>query len=386
MLRVYGVTFDHTTNYGTMMQSYALRIAVEKCEIGFEPCSYLQVPVSRLIAPKPNLPASLTVRLKRCLLKAFSWYRRRGFAEFEAANIRFADVNSREDLQSLNAVADVFICGSDVIWNCSFTGGETTYFLDFAEKYRFSYAASFGKADIGYEFDHVQLSESAEELYARMIPRLNAVGVREQNAVEIARRFTDVPVECVCDPVLLLSAEEWNNVIEREKTRGDRHYIFAYNTSVKPNFTAFLKKIAAQTGLPVVHVVWKPQDAFKEHVLASPSPSRWLKLLCEAAFVVTNSFHATAFSMLYHKTFFTVMQDGKSARTNVRLYDFLERIGMDSRIVTDTPETIDLSAPDFTEADRILAVQREESFSFLRRNLENASRIKNEGGKALSKE
>ena len=108
-----------------------------------------------------------------------------------------------------------------------------------------------------------------------------------------------------------------------------------------------------------------------------------IALLKNAEYVVTNSFHGTAFSVLFHKKFYTAVQDGKNVRSNVRLYDFLEGLGLSERLKSETPETIDLSAPDFTEADRVLSAQREESLAFLRRNLENAARIKKEGGKAL---
>ena len=386
MLRVCGITFDHTSNYGSALQSYALQTVVENMRIGEERCSYALVPLALLNGSHPKEQTvssgrSFSVRVKRFILSRMGRYRRRQFAGFERKKLHFADCISREELFDVGKEYDAYVCGSDVIWNFLYTHGETAYFLDFTDKYKFSYAASFGKAVLDFSEDKISLPEPPEAIYRRGISALDDVSVREEYGVALAERFTDKHVSRTLDPTLLLSAVDWSRLakgaVPKEK------YIFAYCTSTRPNYVNFLRMLKSQTGLPVINVAWLSKDSVAQRTLAFPTPERWIALLKNAEYVVTNSFHGTAFSVLFHKKFYTAVQDGKNVRSNVRLYDFLEGLGLSERLKSETPETIDLSAPDFTEADRVLSAQREESLAFLRRNLENAARIKKEGGKAL---
>ena len=380
-MRICGVTFDHTTNYGSCLQAYALQTVIEKMTVRNEPCSYALLPASTIILndfkKKTVSKRPLRIRVKNRMLQQITRTRRKQFEIFEKEKMHYADCTDRQQLPKLNQQFDAFVCGSDVIWNFSFTQADPIYFLDFAEKYRFSYAASFGKADIHYESEEVSLQEGYEEIYRRYLPGFDQISVREKSAVEIAEAFTGKKVNRVCDPVLLLDRVEWDRMIP-QRSAGKR-FIFAYNTSIKPNFDIFLKTLHRQTGLPVVHVVWKASDAVRQKTLCFPEPREWLQALRDAEYVVTNSFHATAFSILYKKNFFTVMQDGKLDRTNVRIYDFLSSAGLDNRIITDTPDLIDCTAPDFTEADEEIRRRREESLLFIRENLEAAMKEKQDG-------
>ena len=375
MLRICGVTFDHTTNYGSCLQAYALQTAIESITVGQgESCNYALL-ASR-DSKKSTPTGKLAVRVKRNILLGMSWIRRRKFKRFEERHMHYEWYGGKEELPGLNAKYDAFVCGSDVIWNFSFTGADPKYFLDFAHRYKFSYAASFGKADIHYEFDSVKLNEPPEVIYSRYLPSLDAVSVREMNAVSIAQRFTKRDVVQVCDPVLLITADEWRTLADTARGRKRKPYIFAYNTSIKPNFTAFLYKLQAQTHLPVVHVTWSAADAVKQRAFSFPDPEKWLSLLCDAEYVVTNSFHATAFATLFHKKFYTVMQDDKKARTNVRLYDYLERLGLEDRIYTMLQDEISLEQPDFESADRVIPLWRDHAKEYIRENLENAWKAK----------
>lgn len=378
MMRVCGVTFDHTTNYGSCLQAYALQTVMEKMIVRNEPCSYALLPASTIIRndfrKRIVTKRTLWIRMKNRILRQITRTRRKKFEIFEKEKMHYADCTDRQQLPKLNQQFDAFVCGSDVIWNFSFTQADPIYFLDFADKYRFSYAASFGKADIHYESEKVLFQERSEEIYRRYLPGFDQISVREKSAVEIAEAFSGKKVKQVCDPVLLLDREEWDRVIPQRSS--GKKYIFAYNTSIKPNFDIFLKALQKQTGLPVVHVVWKASDAIRQKTLCFPEPQKWLQALRDAEYVVTNSFHATAFSILYKKVFFTVMQDGKLDRTNVRIYDFLSSAGLENRIITDTPDLIDCTIPDFTEADKMIRQHREESLLFIHENLEEASKEK----------
>ena len=383
MLRVCGVTFDHKVNYGSAFQAYALQTVIEQMNVCGEPCSYALVPLGmmepfsggRPVSSAPaaaarSFPARCKRFLKNKIMAVLYRFRRKRFADFEKRRQHFADCASRADLPSLNDAYDAFVCGSDVIWNFLYTYGDSAYFLDFAHKYKFSYAASFGKAVLDYTEDGIVLPEPPEKIYRRGISALNAVSVREPYGVELASGFTDREVRLVADPTLLLDAADWAALAGPPVKRGK--YIFAYCTSTRDNYVRFLAQLKKETGLPVINVAWLLKDAVRQRTLHFPSPEGWLSLLKNAEYVVTNSFHATAFSVIFHKRFFTAVQDGREVRSNVRLYDFLENVGLSDRLYPSCPDEIPKDAPDFSAADAYLGALRAESIDYLQRNLEAA--------------
>lgn len=379
MFRVCGVTFDHTTNYGSCFQAYALQTAVEKIQVE-DKIHYDLIPLATFKdRPIKHATGCIVSQMKYIILKILNRRRRRQFYGFEKKYMHYADCRSRDELGLLNKEYDAFICGSDVIWNPDFTEGDSVYFLEFTKKYKFSYAASFGVADI--DNDYAYSMEKARALFEQHLPGLNAISVREQSAVAIVERFTSVIPELVCDPVLLLSEEEWKCVAENHKIPKER-YIFAYSTYVSPNFMSFLKKIKKQTGLSVIHVTWDSSEALKRLILKFPTPQEWLSLLIHADYVITNSFHAAVFSVLFHKPFFVVMRDKEVKGTRIRLYDFLDMLALRERIYGDTPEMIDLTVPDFSFAGIGIKKMREQSNAFLHKNLEDAYQMKKEKERA----
>lgn len=376
MFRVCGVTFDHTTNYGSCFQAFALQTAIEKLSVEGGNTLYDLLPLSSFKDKQDvQMASSLVTKMKRAVLKILNRSRRRRFLEFEEKFMHYADCHSRKELMLLNDSYDAFVCGSDVIWNPDFTAGDSTYFLDFAEKYKFSYAASFGVFNV--DNDYTYPSEKARALFEQHLHRLSAISVRERSAVAVVERFTSVTPDIVCDPVLLLDKSDWVPIADSSIIPKGR-YIFAYSTYISPNFLTFLNRIEKQTGLRVIHVTWDSSEAIKRLLLRYPTPQEWLALLLHADYVVTNSFHATAFSVLLHKTFFTVMRDKAVKGTRVRLYDFLDSMNLRERMHGDTPETIDLTMPDFSFADAEIARIREQSNAYLRKNLEAAFKKKTE--------
>ena len=355
MLRVCGVTFDHTTNYGSCFQAYALQTAIEKIRVQGEGCSYQLVPMHKLKDyPKGDLLRSL-------LVKPFLMLHRTQFVPFEKRYMKFAPVSTLKELPFLNEETDVFVCGSDVIWNPDFNSGVDAYYLDFARKYKFSYAASFGKAEI------------PEETFGKigeMLRSFDAISVRETTGREIAARCVDKPIRVVADPVLLLDRDEWDRLLP--PLSGEDRYIFVYVTHLNDTITRFIDELKKVTGLKVVQAINGPKQGLRQGVLQVQKPEEWFRLLKGASFVITNSFHATVFSVLYHKRFFTVVRGNKSASINVRMNDFLNVVGLEDRMFSTVPERFDLGEINFQHADAVIGKMRQESIAFLQENLEAA--------------
>lgn len=353
-MKVCGVTYTHSPNYGTCLQAYALGTAIRGIETGGEPCEYEVIPVQML----KDYPIN---GLADVVIKPFLWWCRLPFRKFYKEKMKYAPVSYLKQLPSLNDRFDAFICGSDVIWSQNFNKGVKAYFLDFATKYKFAYAASFGRADI---------SKPYLDMIRPLVDRLDSIAVREQSGVEITHRCTDKPVETVADPVLLLDRKKWEAVATERRDR--KPYIFVYVTHINEEINGFVKKLKRQTGLKCVWTVSGPKQAIKKGILQLQSPQRWLRGLMDAEYVVTNSFHATAFSVLFHKKFFTVVHGEKGQGINVRMNDFLNSMELEDRIFSAVPETIDLNEIQFSEADKKIEALRQKSLDYLQTNLEKA--------------
>ncbi len=360
MLKVCGVTFDHTTNYGSLFQAWALKTAIEQ-EKAVGGCEYRLIPIRQMpdYVGKKSAADTAYMLLYRLL-------HRSRFCRFEKKHIRFAPCNSLKELDSLNDSADAFVCGSDVIWNPQFNNGCGAYYLDFARKYKFSYAASFGKAD----------AEAVTEQAAGWLRGLDAVSCREQRAAKIIASVTGKMPPVVADPIFLLKRERWEKILHEDKRPLPEHYIFAYNTYQDPVYEAVIKKLSEQTSLPVIRATWKLKNALGQRMLTVQTPERWLRLLANADYVVTNSFHGTGFAVLFHRRFFSIAPGSSEQGANVRIWDLLARLGLEGRIISSEADEICTDEEDYTLADIRLEELRQESAEYLRENLVCAQRRK----------
>ena len=357
MLKVAGVTFDHTVNYGSSLQAYALQTAIEHVSVEGENCSYRLIPLQAMT----DYPQQKERMIRRIILFALRKVYFSRFSVFEKKYMKYAECSELGSLHSLNQQADAFVCGSDVIWNPDQNHHLGTFFLDFADKYKFSYAASFGKANAENQIN----PQEREWLNA-----LNGISCREQSSAETVRNVTGRNAEVVVDPVLLLKASDWNLFIPEERNK--KKYIFSYTTHLFPLYEEYLQKLSKETGLPIKRAVFKPKNGLKQRILIPQTPLQWLQQLRNAEYVVTNSFHATAFSIIFHKKFFTVVSGEKDKGINVRMNDLLTTLNLQERIYSSVPERIDLTEPDYTPIDSKLDQMRTDSLGFLQRNLEAA--------------
>lgn len=365
MIQVYGITFDHTWNYGSCFQAYALKTAIEKSEANGESCSYNLIPISQFNDHPKKKPSLLSIP-GRIIIRLW----RKQFRNFEQ-KIKYAPIKSMKELYDYGGKqADAYVCGSDVIWNSDHNRDLTAYYLDFTNKYSFSYAASFGK----------EVDKKEVEKYKDQISRLNQISVREKSSKDIIEAISGKKVKVVADPVILLTKDEWNAVIPQ--TKNNEKYIFVYTTRFNNILENYVNRLAQQTNLKIIRTAWARslKTVLKQGIMMIKKPEDWLQLLRDAEYVVTNSFHATVFSILFHKKFFTIaqanIQNEIGQGINVRMNDFLKDVGLEDRIYADVPEEIDLNEIDYSRTDERIRELREESLAFLQENLEAAYKAK----------
>ncbi|MEG1442385.1 MAG: polysaccharide pyruvyl transferase family protein, partial [Oscillospiraceae bacterium] len=167
----------------------------------------------------------------------------RKFVRFSKKNISLTQAINTPD--KIEKFYDLFVCGSDQVWNYKITNFDKTYFLDFVKdnKKKASYAASFGLSEIPNEY----ILE-----YSHLLKSFSHLSVRENEGAKIISDLTGTNCETVLDPTLLLSADKWLT-LTKEKTE-KKPYILIYLMSKSEKLIDFAYKLSIKTGMKVIYI------------------------------------------------------------------------------------------------------------------------------------
>ncbi len=314
-MKICTITCQHAYNYGARLQTYALAHYLQKQGhevqvIDYRP-DYMRGDVQVLFWPGLSVkqlgklflqfPARLRTKLRQPYFDNFSK--------------QFIPLTKRtywtiEELRADAPDADMYIAGSDQIWNTSFLNGtDLGYYLDFGSKCtrRISYAASFATEDI---------IPAAREFVRNNLARFDAISVREHSALAILESLGYSGAE-VLDPVFLLSKSEWETLAD-DSGKGEKYvlvYDFMSSTSVREE----AKRIASEQHLSIFSVGDKHLRYCKRNYIYA-GPQTFLGLIRNATHIVSNSFHGTAFAMIFGIPYTVVnREDG----LNVRMRDLM---------------------------------------------------------------
>jgi len=223
----------------------------------------------------------------------------------------------------------IYMTGSDQVWNPRFVANDPVFFLDFAgvDKPRLSYAASMSNRKIDKEF---------EDLYKAYLQKYAAISVREKSTAEIVSRMTDRGVNVVCDPSLLLNKGEWLRICPKKPLVKESYlllYIQSYSYDPYPHIVSFTKELAEKLGLKVV-VLMGLRDGYSIDgaiTFETAGPFEFLQLFRDARFVVTTSFHGTAFALNFGKDFYSVVKEING--DDCRIADFLRQCSAEHHLL-----------------------------------------------------
>lgn len=232
---------------------------------------------------------------------------------------------------------DAYICGSDQIWSpyLPFIG---YYYLDFTSKKKIAYAPSVG-TNVGNE-----------DYYRNVAPCLKSfshISTREQAGKELLSQLTDKPIKVVVDPTLLLKREEWEQLVD---TKTEEDYIFCYFLTPNPWYVNHAIELAKRQHLKL-KLFYTHSDFYRHKAdVVFGGPKEFLTYIKYAKLVLTDSFHATVFSLIFQKDFITYkrFKDGGEKDQNARIYNLLTPLHLLDRFVgeealckVDNRETID---------------------------------------------
>lgn len=287
------VTFIRTINFGASLQAYALQKAAEAMGHQAEIIQYVNKEIEA--KEKNTRVHNLRTLYRKIIMGNGLKKKTRAFSKFESENIRFGMELTENTREAVNRSYDRFITGSDQVWNMAITHEDWNYFLSFVDddRKKCAYAPSFGNA---------KFPEADYEQAKAYLERFAHLSVREKSGQELIQKLCGRTAEVVVDPTLLLDKQEWSSLI-REKPPLD-HYILVYFPHDKSKMFAFAEALQAKTGLPIVYLSISPRGWKKARTIYDASPEQWLSWINHADYVVTGSFHGTAFSVNLGKQLF----------------------------------------------------------------------------------
>jgi len=363
-MKIKTITCHDVYNHGALLQAFALQQYLEDLRhlveiINYKP-DYLSQHFSFRAVSNPKfdkpiikclyLLAKLPSRL--CALprkKAFDKFRNKYL------NITSIRYNSNEELKNNLPIADAYICGSDQIWNSFFRNGkDPAFYLDFVpdEKLKISYAPSFATECI---------DESLEPFVKENIKRLNTISVRETSGLNILRKMGIENAVQVMDPVFLLSAKFWEQSFV-EPINED--YIFVYDFDSHPLVEHIAKKMAAKFNCKIITV--NKNITYSDKNYWKKGPEFFISLMSNAKFVVSNSFHATAFSLIFEKQFCVV---SRTEAINTRMTDLLGLFNLQNRIINKKTDLEQLPNINYSKINPLIEEESERSKLFLKNAL-----------------
>lgn len=367
------VTWIGNGNFGTSLQSFALH---RKLEILGYDVSFLRN-FSNEFTFKEKVKHILGLigidiqkikRLKECSKQSL---KKKKLDEFITENYHICEaINSSKDLEQLIAKTDVFITGSDQIWNTAYKFNPF-YFLDFAgNAKRIAYASSIGLQD--FPTEHKQ---KVKEL----LSKFSHIGVRENTAVHIVSRLLGrKDIVQVLDPTFLLTSLEWIGISEKAniEIRLPEKYIFCYLIGSNSWYKEQLEKVVVATGIKNVIIIPAAENndfyINGAYIYDGAGPLEFVKLIKNSSFVCTDSFHATAISINLNKNFVEFMRfkDSDKKSQNSRLYDVLSHYQLINRIYSDKTAEWSYNI-DFTSSNEQLEEDRKTSLDYLVKAIED---------------
>ena len=227
---------------------------------------------------------------------------------------------------------EAFVVGSDQTWRPAYSPYMPTFFLDFLgndkKTRRVAYASSFGK-------DEWEFTPKMTEICAPLAKKFHAISVREDSGVELCEKYLGVSAEHVIDPTMLLSKEDYCEIVERDENQGllekraSAKRLFAYVLDEAPEKKALISKVAGTLGLMPEEIMPK-REALQSGKASYPPVSAWLRGFRDAEFVVTDSFHGCVFSIIFNKPFIAI---GNAGRGMSRFHSLLKMFGLEERLV-----------------------------------------------------
>ena len=296
------LTYQNANNFGAALQAYALETFLSLNGFDCEYLNYICKSVERRYRSKNYLNPRTWMK------KPMEIIREHSFSRFRTAISISRDIFSLNNIQTANQKYDCFLVGSDQVWNYKLNGNDTTFLLGFATKPCMSYASSLGLSEIEPQY---------VKQYIDCLGKFKSILVRESAAKNILEKLGIGPCSVVLDPCFLLDADCWS-LRTKPVIQDDYSLYYTFDATNTKRFNTIFKKsiqnfrICKLGGGINICDYLSPRTIVKY----TSGPDDFLSLIKNAKLVVTDSFHATVFSIIFKKPFVVFYRNrpGKDAR------------------------------------------------------------------------
>lgn len=357
-------TMHRGNNYGSALQVFALSEFIK--QLGVKPIVLDYIPkrineknkiihlLKQLIR---NKPLSEKYQALRGIIIAISSYG--CYNSFFKKNLYLTKkYHNIKKLQNKFPIADIYMTGSDQVWNSVYNQGiDPVFFLSFVpnDKTKVSYSASFGRDKLEqWEIDSTK----------KLLDRYDFISVRELSGLKILRSIGITDAKCVLDPTFLLDHHDWRKRLIPHKNK--EKYVLIY--SVEPEKKALINAariLADKIKAKVYMVEWgkKPYSGV-DKMISLVDPLKLIDYFDKAEFVIASSFHGTALSINLHKQFISFSPN----RFNTRVKSILEITELEDRLIELSEFSLEkaLVKIDYTKVDKLIEPFRNESINYLR--------------------
>lgn len=349
------LTFHWATNYGAILQTYALQTYLNKMGhevsiINYRPKNYRNT----------FLRCFLTPRFYLWIPRIKEYIKELKLEDFRKKYLNETTLyESSKDLKSNPPLLDAYITGSDQVWNPYFTtNGEgkptSSYFLDFGDKKvkRIAYAISFGCEEY---------PEKAEDVAKSYIQNFCAISVRENSGISIVSKLGFENAIMLPDPALLLSSDDYNFEIPNLQPNEKRAVIYILRNETK-NINGIISHLRKDFRIDLIGESLNPDTV-----------ESWIYKVRYSSLVITNSFHGMVFSIIFHLPFIITLSKYSSLQMNDRFYSLLSSLELEHRIIYEN-DCEKLSALteekiNWKKIDIKIAEQKKESATFFESSL-----------------
>lgn len=376
-----GILTQHLhNNYGGLLQAYALQHFLSKQGYDVFTIDFTSKHIGATVNKKTKFGDAKTI-LINCIRKyllrrnvksifpfspseeekaSIGRETRRFLAENIRTTQKLTSIEQFSYLESYNF--DAYIVGSDQVWRPRYSPGLPVFFLDFLGEdevtKRIAYAASFGTENCD------EYSESELIKYTQLAQKFDGIAVREDSAVKLCKKHFSVSAEHVLDPTMLLEKEDYIKLVNKDGIPLSAGNLMAYVLDQSPEKISMINRVATIKNL-------KPFTVFpsKESGIYPPV-TKWLRGFMDAEYIVTDSFHGVAFSIIFNKPFIAI---GNKHRGLARFKSILKQFGLESRLILNADELTEDRVKldiDFVKVNKIKEKEQNIGFQFLQKHLE----------------
>lgn len=339
------ITFSASDNYGAMLQAYALQEYI--CGLGHKAFIIDYRPEYKLRNYKPfrldrwfsKSPIKTIIKMKEEAPKLICrWLRHKRANDFRKQYLNLYPYKEGMGFNEFDAI----ILGGDQIWNPRNTNNhlEDIFWGVGAKCKVISYAPSMGRATI---------SDSEKSYIISALENIDFISVRESSMIDVLQPLTTKRITHVIDPTYLADRVIYNEITERSHIKFP--YILLFDLFEREKTYSFAKQLAEDNNCRLIRLQGTVSYPFwKKDTLQTASVARFLGLIKDAKCIVTSSFHAMAFSIIFNRPFYCIKQNSP---IDLRAISVLDSLQLSDRMIVDT-ERIELTKIDYKQVeDRI---------------------------------